>query len=358
MSKYHQVTVREVRRETREAVSLALDVPEQERESFHFLPGQHLAMRARIDGEPVTRTYSICAAPHEGEIRVAVKKDPHGIFSTFVNERLQPGDVLEVMPPEGSFVLRFSPDNRKHYLAFAAGSGITPIISMIKEGLATEPGSSFTLVYGNRSAQNMIFREQLEDIKNRYMDRFTMVPVMSREQTDIELFHGHIDGEKCKAILEHWVEAEDADECVICGPEPMINAVSETLQEAGIPRASIHFELFTAPGEAVKRRRERAKDANADHSMVQVQVRVDGQRVDFELARNTDSILEAGMQAGAELPHSCKSGVCSTCRARLLEGEVEMDVNYALEDYELEAGYILTCQSLPVSSRVVVDYDQ
>lgn len=357
MSKYHQVTISEIRRETRDAVSLRLEVPEREHEAFRFLPGQHLAMRASIDGETVTRTYSICTAPHEEEIRVAVKRDPNGVFSTFANERLQQGDVLEVMPPEGSFVLRFSPENSKHYLAVAAGSGITPIISMIKEGLAVEPASTFTLVYGNRSAQNMIFREQLEDLKNEYMDRFTMVPVMSREQTDIELFHGHIDGAKCRDLLERWI-GYDVDECVLCGPEPMINSVLEALQEAGVPRERIHFELFTAPGEVLQRRRERAKDASVDHSLTQVQVRVDGQQIDFQLARNTDSILEAGMEAGADLPHSCKSGVCSTCRAKLVEGEVEMDVNYALEDYELEAGYILTCQSLPVSSRVVVDYDQ
>lgn len=357
MSKYHQLTISEVRRETRDAVSLLLEVPDHERESFRFLPGQHLAMRTDIGGERVTRTYSICAAPHEGEIRVAIKRDPDGVFSTFANERLQPGDVLEVMPPEGSFVLRFSPENKKHYLAVAAGSGITPIMSMIKEGLAAEPQSTFTLVYGNRSAQNMIFREQLEDLKNAYMGRFTMVPIMSREQTDIELFHGHIDGDKCRALLRHWI-GHGVDECMLCGPEPMINAAFETLQEVGVPRERIHFELFTAPGEVHQRRRERATDTRVDHSMVQVQVRVDGQQIDFELAKNTDSILDGGMRAGAELPHSCKSGVCSTCRAKLVEGDVEMDVNYALEDYELEAGYILTCQSLPVSSRVVVDYDQ
>ncbi|MFV8833992.1 1,2-phenylacetyl-CoA epoxidase subunit PaaE [Aquisalimonas sp.] len=357
MAKYHQLTVNEVRRETRDAVSLRLEVPDAEREYFEFLPGQHLAMRATIDGESVTRTYSICTAPRDGEIRVAVKRDPQGVFSTFANERLKAGDVLEVMPPEGSFVLRFSPDNRKHYLAVAAGSGITPIMSMIREGLAAEPRSSFTLVYGNRSAQNMIFREQLEDIKNEYMGRFTMVPVMSREQTDIGLFHGHIDGDKCRELLQHWIR-DDVDECVICGPEPMIQAVSETLREAGVPRDRIHYELFTAPGEALERRRQRAQDTSIDHSMVQVEVRVDGQRYEFELARNTESVLDGGMSVGAELPHSCKSGVCSTCRARLVEGEVEMDVNYALEDYEVEAGYILTCQSLPVSSRVVVDYDQ
>ncbi len=358
MSKFHELTVSDVRQETRDTVSIAFALPPEQADEFRYQAGQHLALRSRIDSEEVMRTYSICASEQEGELRVAVKRQPHGRFSNFINDHLRVGDVLEVMPPQGHFCLRFDPDNEKNYLAFAAGSGITPVISMIKTGLATEPNSVFTLVYGNRSTQNMIFREQLEDLKNTYMDRFTLVSVMSREQTDIDLFHGHIDSDKCRALFAHWIDPADLDEAVICGPESMIKAVSETLREHGVAAERIHFELFTPPGEAEERRQRRVADTTLDHSAAQVVVRVDGGQVEFELPKNSESILDAGIAAGADLPFSCKGGVCSTCRARIVEGEVEMDVNYALEDYEIEAGFVLTCQSYPVSERVVVDYDQ
>ncbi len=357
MSRFHNLTVSDVRQETRDTVSIAFSVPREVEDDYRYHAGQHLALRTRIDGEEVMRTYSICTSEQEGELRVAIKRQPHGRFSNYAHEHFKKGDVIEVMPPQGHFGLRFDPANRRNYLAVAAGSGITPIISMIKTGLAAEPDSTFTLIYGNRSTQNMIFREQLEDLKNQYMERFTLIPVMSREQTDIDLFHGHIDGDKCRALFRVWVDPSDVDECVICGPESMIHSVSEELRTAGVPQERIHFELFTAPGEAQERRRQRQDDASLDHSAARVVVRVDGGQVEFDLARNTESILDAGIDAGADLPFSCKGGVCSTCRARVVEGEVEMDVNYALEDYEIEAGYVLTCQSYPVSEKVVLDYD-
>lgn len=358
MSKFHELTVADVRRETPDAVSVAFAERPSTHPEFHFQAGQHLALRTRLDGEEVMRTYSICTGEQDDELRVAIKRQPHGLFSSYANDYLQPGEVLEVMPPQGHFSLPFAPGRRRHYLAFAAGSGITPIMSMLRTGLATEPESHFTLIYGNRSTRSMIFREGLEDLKNRYMSRFTMVPVMSREQPDIELFHGHIDAEKCGLLFRHWVDASSVDEVLLCGPETMIHDVSDALQGHGIPRESIHFELFTAPGEAQRRRRERVNDATRDHSVAQVILRIDGQEVELDLPRNTKPILDAGLEAGAELPFSCKGGVCSTCRARLVEGDVEMDVNYALEDYEVEAGYVLTCQSYPTSQRVVIDYDE
>lgn len=359
MSRFHELTVADIRQETRDAVSIAFSLPEAERDTFlRFQPGQHLVLRTLIDGEEVMRTYSICSAPDERELRVAVKRQPHGRFSSFANERLKPGDVLQAMPPSGHFSATFEASNRKHYLAFAAGSGITPIISLIKSGLAAEPNSRFTLVYGNRSAQNMIFREQLEDLKNAHMGRFNLVPVMSREQTDVALFHGRIGKEKCDALFEHWIDVASVDECYICGPESMVESVAESLKAHGVAEANIHFELFTTPGEAKRRQEERQNDTTLDHSISLISVRIDGNQLEFELPKNSVSLLEAGLRAGVDLPHSCKGGVCSTCRARIVEGEVEMDVNYALEDYELEAGYVLTCQSYPVSQRVVVDYDE
>ena len=358
MSRFHELKVADVRQETRDTVSIAFAPPTDARGDFRYQAGQHLALRARIEGEEVMRTYSICTGEQDNELRVAVKRQPHGRFSNYVNDHLRPGDVLEVMPPQGSFSLKFDPSRARNYLAFAAGSGITPIISMIRTGLAAEPESTFTLVYGNRSTQAMIFREPLEDLKNAHMGRFTLVPVMSREQTDIDLFHGHIDEAKCEALFRHWVDPSDVDECVICGPESMIHAVSASLKAHGVDARRIHFELFTPPGEAEQRRRERATNKRLDHSATAVTVRVDGGEVTFDLPKNSASILDAGIEAGADLPFSCKGGVCSTCRARVVEGEVEMDVNYALEDYEVDAGYVLTCQSYPVSQRVVVDYDQ
>lgn len=359
MSRFHQLAVAGVRQETRDTVSIAFDVPEALRYVFMgFRPGQHLAVRARIGGEQVMRTYSICSIPADGELRVAVKSQPHGLFSNYANSRLKPGDVIEVMPPAGSFSASFDPANRSHYLAFAAGSGITPIISLIRAALATEPESRVTLVYGNRSTQSMIFREQLSDLKNSYMERFNLIPIMTREQTDIDLLQGRITKKKCDDLFSRWIDLERIDNVFICGPEPMVGEISVALRERGVEKERIHFELFTVPGEATRLREQRRQDASLDRTATQVSVRIDGRQLDFKLPRNTESILDAGLAAGAELPFSCKGGVCSTCRAKVVEGEVEMDVNYALEDYEIAAGYVLTCQSRPISDRVIVDYDE
>lgn len=358
MSRFHELRIADVRQETRDTVSVAFEVPEALRETYRYRQGQHIALRTRIGDEEVMRTYSICTGVGDEELRIAVKKQPHGRFSTFVNEGLKAGRTLEVMPPMGHFNTPLDPAQAKHYLAFAAGSGITPVISIAKTVLAVEPESRFTLVYGNRATASVIFREQLEDLKNTHMGRFNLINVMSRESTDLEIFHGRIDTERCQGLFHRWIDLGDVDECFICGPEPMIHAVSESLQAHGVDRARIHFELFTTPGEANARHRQRTEDENADHSVSEVTVMIDGGHLQFELPRNTESILDAGIQAGADLPFSCKGGVCSTCRARMVEGEVEMDVNYALEDYEVEAGYVLTCQSYPVTKRVVVSYDE
>lgn len=358
MSRFHELRIADVRAETRDTVSIAFEVPEALRETYGYRQGQHLALRAWIDGEEVMRTYSICTGVQDRELRIAVKRHPHGRFSRFANEMLEPGRTLEVMAPMGHFNTPLDPAQAKHYLAFAAGSGITPVISIVKTTLAVEPESRFTLVYGNRATASVIFREQIGDLKNAHMGRLNLINVMSRESTDLEIFHGRIDAERCEGLFRRWIDLEDVDECFICGPEPMIHAVTESLQAHGMDRGRIHFELFTKPGEAAARQRQRTEDGDADHSVSDVTVMIDGGRLEFELPRNTESILNAGIQAGADLPFSCKGGVCSTCRAKVVEGEVEMDVNYALEDYEVEAGYVLTCQSYPVTKRVVVNYDE
>lgn len=357
MSTFHELVIADIRPETRDAVSITFAVPEGLKEQYRYREGQHLALRTRIDGEEIMRTYSICAAMQNEELRIAVKKQPHGRFSTFAGEKLHKGDVLEVLPPRGHFHTTLNPANAKHYLAVAAGSGITPIISILETTLIAEPRSRCTLVYGNRSTATMMFREQLEDLKNKYMGRLNLINVMSREQTDIDLFHGHIDAEKCEQLFGRWIDADTVDEAFICGPEPMINAVADSLRNSGLDDDHIHFELFTAPGEAKTRHKRRHESTGTDRTVSKIRVIAEGRSLEFELPRNTVSILDAGMSAGADLPHSCKGGVCSTCRAKVIEGEVEMDVNYALEDYEVKAGYVLTCQSYPVTDKVVVDYD-
>ncbi len=357
MSQFHQLRVAEVRRETPDAVSLTFAVPDALRQSYRYQAGQHLALRTRIDGEEVMRTYSICSGVEEQRLRVAVKRQPHGRFSGYANAALRPGQMLEVMEPRGHFTAVPEPGRARHHLAFAAGSGITPVLSILKTLLAAEPQSRFTLVYGNRDTRSMIFREELEDLKNRYMARLNLITVMSREQPEVELLHGHIDGPKCDALLARWIDPGDVDECYLCGPEPMIESVRACLERHGLDRDHIHQELFTAPGEARRRSEARRQDRDADHSVTEVTVVVDGLRTRFELERNSASVLEAGLAAGADLPFSCKGGVCATCRARLLEGRVEMDVNYALEAHETAAGYVLTCQSYPVTDTVVLSYD-
>ena len=356
MPKFHTLRVKEVRRETPECVSISFEVPEELRSEFAFLPGQHLTLKTEIDGEEVRRNYSICTSPQEGELRVAVKRLEGGRFSTFANEKLRPSATLEVMTPSGSFHTPLSPEQRKHYVAFAAGSGITPIISILKAALHTEPHSRFTLFYCNRTKESTIFREELEALKNRFLDRFSLYFLFTREKPGIELFHGRIDAEKLKALSEKLLDLEDVDEVFVCGPEPMIRAVRETLPTLGFPERHIHFELFTSPsGPLLPRVEDTAR--KRPPVLAQVEITLDGNRYDLELTSNGESLLEAGLRIGLDLPFACKGGVCCTCKAKLLEGQVDMDVNWGLEPDELQAGYILTCQSHPKTERIRLSYD-
>lgn len=357
MATFHELTIADLRPLTREAVLITFAVPEPLRETFRYRAGQHIALRARIGGEPVTRTYSICAGVPANELRIAVKRQPQGVFSNFANDELHSGQALEVLPPRGHFHTPLDCRQAKHYLAFAAGSGITPVLSLIETALAVEPASRFTLVYANRDGASVLFRERLEDLKNLYMERFNLVHVLSREPTEIELFHGRITQEKCAELCERWLDIATVDECFICGPEPMMHAVSTVVRAHGLPPGRIHVERFTAPGEARRQSRQRRTETRADHTVSRVTVIADGRRLEFTLARNTDTILEAGLRSGADLPFACKGGVCATCRARVIAGDVEMATNNALQGDELAAGYVLTCQSYPLSDEVVVDYD-
>ncbi|MDB5932846.1 MAG: phenylacetic acid degradation protein [Massilia sp.] len=356
MSKFHPLTVAAVRNETRDTIAVTFNVPPELKDSFQYQQGQHLTLRARINDEDVRRSYSICSAVQEDLLRVAIKRTTGGLFSTWANDTLKPGTVIEVMPPMGHFNVPLALDNARNYVAFAAGSGITPILSIIKTTLLAEPNSRFTLFYGNRASSTVIFKEELTDLKDMYMGRLQLAYVMSREQQDIELFNGRITKEKTEQLLRHWIRVEDIDTAFICGPEDMMLGVSAALQEAGMPRHAIKIELFAA-SIPKHQHQPRALGTEAPHE-TEVTVILDGNHTSFTMDKDKESILDAGLRAGIDMRYSCKGGVCSTCRCKLVDGKVDMDVNYALEDYEIARGFILSCQSFPVTDKVVVDFDQ
>lgn len=354
---FHQLAVKEVKQETADCVSILFRVPEELQETFQFTQGQSLTMRTTINGEEVRRTYSICSSPQEQQLRIAVKKVNGGAFSVFANEQLRAGDVLEVMPPIGRFYTTLNAGNKKHYVAFAAGSGITPLLSIIKTTLAVEPQSSFTLVYGNRNRSSIIFFEELEGLKNKYIDRFNLLHILSREKTDSDVNFGRITSDKCTDIFSKLVDITTVDEFFICGPEEMIFTVKAFLESQQVDEKKIHFELFTTPGQS-KKYEVRSTKYEAEGPQSSITVRLDGRSFDFTIPLNSDTtILDAAMQQGADVPYACKGGVCCTCKAKLLEGEVKMDVHWGLEQEEIEQGFILTCQAHPLTANVAVDFD-
>ncbi|HEY6978554.1 MAG TPA: 1,2-phenylacetyl-CoA epoxidase subunit PaaE [Chitinophagaceae bacterium] len=353
---FEKIRIKQLKKETPDCVSIVFDIPQELQEKFFYKHGQHLTMRTFIDGEEIRRSYSLCSSPLENEWRVAVKKAEGGLFSSYVNTVLKTGDILEVMPPLGHFYTEVDPAHKKSYVAFAAGSGITPVLSIIKTVLSTEPNSSFTLIYGNRNRTSIIFREQLEALKNKYIDRFSLIHVLSREMTDAAINHGRIDATKCTLLFQKVADI-NADEFFICGPEEMIFAVKDFLQKQGVEEKKIHFELFTTPGINQKIKTKTKKQEQGEKAKSQVTARLDGIMFGFEADYDGDAILDAALKQGADLPYSCKGGMCCTCKAKLLEGEVEMDVHYGLEAEEIEQGFILTCQSHPKTEKVVIDFD-
>lgn len=353
--RFYELTVADVRPETSECVSIALTVPEDLKEQFRFAPGQYLTFRVQLAGNEVRRSYSICTAPHDGELRVAVKLVSGGKFSTLANTLIKKGDVLEVMPPMG----KFSPRGLgKNYLAFVAGSGITPVMGIMKDILQREPDSRFTLVYGNKNRLSIIFREEIEGLKNKHMERLRVYHTLSRERMDVPLFNGRIDAEKCGIFCSQLIDLRNIDEAFICGPEEMILSVREKLLELGMPSSAVHMELFSSPDQPKTQHKQWKEAHAADEGPVsEVSIRLDGVTFDLKLPYNGDNILDAALAHGADLPYACKGGVCSTCRAKIVEGAVEMEVNYALEPDELAKGFVLTCQSHPTTAKVVVDFD-
>jgi len=352
---FHRLTVKEVKKETPECVSVLFDVPENLQHDFQFSQGQSLTLRTTINGEEIRRNYSICSSPLENKLKVAIKKVEGGLFSTFANEHLKKGDVLDVMPPVGKFNTPLLPENKKNYLAFAAGSGITPVISLIKTTLATEKHSRFTLVFGNRNRSSIIFFEELESLKNQYMERFSLVHILSRERMDTDLNFGRISQEKLEE-LDRLEDFSSTDEFFICGPAEMIFTVKAFLEKKGITGNKIHLELFNST-----KSRQSTVDSpqtNTSGAVSNINVKVDGRSFEVTIPFNSDqTILDAALQQGADLPYACKGGMCCTCKAKLLEGEVSMDVHWGLEEEEVAKGYILTCQSHPKTEKVVVDFD-
>ena len=352
---FHPLKIKNIKRETPECVSIAFDIPADLKEDFKFSHGQNINVRTYFNGEEVRRTYSICTAPFENELRVAVKKMNNGAFSTFANSELKAGDTLDVMPPSGKFNTELDPAHKKNYVAFAAGSGITPIVSIIKTTLKAEPNSTFTLVFGNKNTGSIIFKEELQALKDKYMERFQLHNVLSRERMEADINYGRIDEKKC-AQLEKLIDYKAADEFFICGPENLIFTVKDFLENYGIDKKKIHFELFTTPDRKPQTTNYKQQAASSTAAS-SITVKLDGRSFDFNLDYDSNSILDAALAAGADLPFACKGGVCCTCKAKLVEGKVDMEVNYGLEHDEIEAGFILTCQSHPRTEKVVVDFD-
>lgn len=358
MANFFPLNVASVAKNTRDAVVVTFDVPEPLQSKFNFRPGQYLTLRTQINGEELRRSYSICAAPGDGQLRVAIKRLNDGAFSTWANAQLGTGQTLDVMPPDGHFTIDFDPANARHYVAFAVGSGITPILSLIKTALETEPASTFTLYYGNRASSAVLFREEIEDLKNRFMSSFSLVYVMSREQQDIDLFNGRLDGPKVEQLLTQWTDPATIDVAFVCGPQDMTESVIAALKGKGLQKSQIKFELFGSPTgpRALRTGKEASKAPGAD--MCEVTIVQDGVTRTITIEKNKDNLVDSALARGIEMPYSCKGGVCSTCRCKVIEGEVDMDANFALEDYEVERGFILSCQSFPVSDTLLIDFDQ
>ncbi|MBU6497508.1 MAG: phenylacetate-CoA oxygenase/reductase subunit PaaK [Rhodospirillales bacterium] len=352
--RFHRLRISAIRRETAGAVSLRFAVPAELAAAYRFEPGQYLTLRATIDGEDIRRSYSICSAPDDGTLRVAVRQVDGGVFSTWINNALHVGDTLDVLTPTGRFGLGpIAGDGRLH-VGFAAGSGITPIISIIQGVLAREPGSVFSLFYGSRSVDDILFREELEDLKDRYLGRLSVFHVLSREQQDIPILNGHLDAEKIGLLLRHVVPADAIDHAFICGPAAMLDTAEAALRESGVAAERIHVERFVSAYDGVPRAPV-VIDTAAPPACV-ASIIVDGKRRDAPVAEG-EAILDAALRAGIDLPFACKGGMCSTCRARIVEGAAEMALNYSLEPWELQQGFVLTCQARPTTPSVVVDFD-
>jgi ring-1,2-phenylacetyl-CoA epoxidase subunit PaaE len=353
---FHSLKITDVRREIDDAVSLRFDLPAALRETFRFTSGQHLTLRAELDGEDIRRNYSICVAPHEDELRVAIKKIPGGRFSTWANSALAAGDRIEVMAPHGSFTWTFDPAREATYAGFAAGSGITPILSLLKSALSLEPKSRFVLLYANRASNSIMFLEELSALKNRFMGRLQVFHFLEDEAEDVDLFNGRLDTTRTTQVLTSLVDPKILTAAFVCGPGPMMDAAETALLAAGVPRTVILIERFTV-GQMSRDQLAAARAIEQKAAGRKVQVTLEGRRRQIAFDADKGSILENARAAGMPAPFACKAGVCATCRAKLVSGEVAMKANYGLSAEEVAQGYVLTCQAVPLTDDVVLDYD-
>ena len=353
---FHKLRVAEVKRETPDAVSVRFELPESLRETFAFRAGQHLTLRRDIEGEEVRRNYSVCVAPDEGVLKIGVKQIAGGVFSRWVNKELKAGDVVDVMAPHGSFCWNFEPSARRDYVAFAGGSGITPVLSLMKTALATEPCSRFTLFYGNRNSMGVMFLEEIAGLKDLYLDRLQVFHFLEEEEEEIELFNGRLDHAKAEDILSTLVRPKNIDAFFICGPGPMMDAIEEALIAKGVDKPRILIERFTT-GPLSAAQAAAARDLEEKAAGLKMRVTLNGRRVIVAFDPEKHSILDNVRAAGLPAPFACKGGVCATCRAKVTEGEVRMKQNFALSPEELAEGYVLTCQSTPLTDGVTLTYD-
>jgi ring-1,2-phenylacetyl-CoA epoxidase subunit PaaE len=351
---FHPLTIAAIEQLTDDSVAITFDVPERLRDDYSFKQGQHLTVRTELAGDDVRRNYSICSPAGSGALRVAVKRLPGGAFSEHALDVLTPGDVLDVMTPTGRFFTELDAGNRKHYVCVAAGSGITPVLSIVASTLAAEPESQITLVYANRTHKSVMFLEEVEDLKDRYPDRFQLFHVLSREPQEVELFSGRLDADRMGRMIETLLPVDTVDEWFLCGPHEMVTELRKLLASEGVSRRTIHAEIFhVESGRPVRR----TTVEGADEAGAKVTISLDGRRSTFTLPADGPVVLDAALQVRSDAPFACKGGVCGTCRAKVREGSVAMDTNWALEPDEVEKGYVLTCQSHPTSDTVVLDYD-
>jgi ring-1,2-phenylacetyl-CoA epoxidase subunit PaaE len=350
--RFHALTISDVRRECADAFSLAFDVPPELAAEYAFQPGQHIALRATVDGESLRRSYSLCSTPGSGELRVGIREVPGGRFSSWASRALKVGERIDVMTPDGRFCPALDPARGRHYVAFAAGSGITPVLSIAGTVLATEPLSRVTLVYGNRQLSSTMFLEELGALKDRHLGRFVLHNVFSREPQDVPLFEGRLDAARVRELAASVLPVDTIDEAFVCGPGAMIDEVEAALLDLGLRPAQVHVERFGVPTEAVAHRVEAG-----DAPQATLLVELDGARRQVEFRAGDASILDAALRAGLDLPYSCKGGMCCTCRARVTRGEVRMDKNYSLDAADVAAGFVLTCQAHPLTDRVEVSFD-
>jgi ring-1,2-phenylacetyl-CoA epoxidase subunit PaaE len=351
---FHPLRIAAIEPLTDDSVAIRFDVPDHLREDYAFTQGQHLTIRTELAGDDVRRNYSICAPVSSGALRVAVKRLPGGAFSEHALGELRVGDELDVMTPTGRFFTELDPANRKHYVCVAAGSGITPVLSIVATTLEVEPHSQVTLIYANRTHKTVMFLEEVEDLKDRYPDRLQLVHVLSREPQEVELFSGRLDVDRMGRFLEVIVPPETVDEWFLCGPFEMVSSLRKLLVSEGVSKKAVHAEVFHVEATPPVRR---TTVETGDATGADVTITLDGRTSTFKLNPDGPPVLDAALQVRSDAPFACKGGVCGTCRAKVVEGRVEMDTNYALEPDEVEKGYVLTCQSHPVTDTVVLDYD-